>query len=456
MFSKLIILSSIAFCLLTNAIFAQSNRPSMKSSTKKIDVKDGDVLKKAYWNLMPELKPDIYRVDGLEGKKMVTFYSDIDSITIAVERDKTYDFDIILNNKDTCWTRISAVPKFYFDEAYISQNKGKYTFEVPEVQELVHIIIALTPTGLKDSNMVEHEGKYYKKVIKTFEKYKSEPIVGLIDDFLQKGSWTYTVLKMDACGFYFDKDKIVKDKKYQTMSWGDENFAEPYISEIEKFAQKTNFRAFYKANLPLYKRQTKLLEVQTPIKQQWQWLEKNFEPRYDHYRITFSPLVSGSHSTNCLEQDNFKQIIMFICGPFINSTYNKKVQEALMTRTVFTEIDHNYVNPTSDKFRDEIDRSLQNLDKWAANYALQNYPDSYAVFNEYMTWAVFTLYAAQYFNKTDFETINNKVEHKMAQLRGFPRFKAFNRKLMELYNAKNKNENIADLYPQIIDWCKNQ
>jgi hypothetical protein len=435
-------------------IKAQTNkRVSIKANSNKIDIRDGQNFTKGNWTLAPELKPDVYKTDVVSNsKKKITFYTDIDSISFEVERNKVYDFNIIINSKDTCWTQINTIPNFQFSNTYIKKNKGKFSFEVPEVQELVHIIMALTPSGIKDKNMVEHEGDYYKSVMKYFDKYKNEPIVLKIDEFLQKGG--YSVLKMDACGYIFHKNKIVKDGTYDKLSWDGSNYAEPFISEIENFAQKSNFRKFYSANKKYYNGLIKEMEKQTPIKKQWDWLEKKFNIKYDNYRITFSPLVNGSHSTNKFMQDDFKQTVMFICGPIENSKHNAKVVEGLMTRVVFTEIDHNYVNPVSDIYQAEIDKALGNLSKWATKDATSNYGNAYSVFNEYMTWGVFTLYAKENFSNEDFEVINERVEKQMSEWRGFTKFKEFNRMLMDLY--RKENNNIETLYPNVIKWCEEQ
>lgn len=438
-----------------STVFAQTGkRLSISATSNKIDILDGENLIKGNWTLAPEFKPDIYKTDvKLNAKKRVVFYTDIDSISFEVERNKRYDFNIVLNNKDTCWTQINTVPNFAFSKKYVQNNKGKFSFEIPEVQELVHIIIALTPTGIKDENMVEHEGGYYKSVTNYFEKYKSEPIIQKIDDVLKRGQ--YSVLKMDACGFVFDNDKIVKDGVYNKLSWDGGNYAEPFIKEFEHFAKISDFRKFYASNSSFYNEQMTKMEKQTPIGKQWKWLEKRFNSSYDNYRITFSPLVNGSHSTNKFMQDDFKQTVMFICGPIENSKFNDKVVEGLMTRIVFTEIDHNYVNPVSDVYRNDIDKSLKDIEKWATKDAISNYGNKYAVFNEYMTWGVFTLYALENFSNKDFEIINARTEKQMSEWRGFTKFKDFNHKLIELYK-QSKKKNIETLYPTMLKWCSEQ
>ena len=66
---------------------------------------------------------------------------------------------------------------FSFDQEYIRANKGKYSIEVPEVQELVHIIMALTVKGMEDRNLINQEGNYYQQVIQKFGSYKDDPVV---------------------------------------------------------------------------------------------------------------------------------------------------------------------------------------------------------------------------------------------------------------------------------------
>ncbi|NJL77504.1 MAG: hypothetical protein HC892_23155 [Saprospiraceae bacterium] len=63
---------------------------------------------------------------------------------------------------------------------YVNDHRDKWTIELPEVQELVHIIIAISPTGISDSNMVDHTTAYYKKVLEHFGKYDKHKIVNIV------------------------------------------------------------------------------------------------------------------------------------------------------------------------------------------------------------------------------------------------------------------------------------
>ena len=94
--------------LLSLTVFAQQRLPIIKAGSKKVDVQDGGIFRKGIWNLSPEVKPDIYFVIGHEKENKVTFYTDIDSITFIVKPGLKYDFIILLNGKDTCYTQILA------------------------------------------------------------------------------------------------------------------------------------------------------------------------------------------------------------------------------------------------------------------------------------------------------------------------------------------------------------
>ncbi|WP_306350495.1 DUF4932 domain-containing protein [Flavobacterium sp. '19STA2R22 D10 B1'] len=451
--SFLLLLAFLSFTIVS----AQNKLPVIKATSTKVDIRDGENFKKGSWNLTPNAKPDVYNTLASKNKK-ITFYTDMDSISFTVKANKTYDFLIVLNNKDTCWTRIDVkkeIPATNFTKSYIKEHEGKYNFEIPEVQELVHIIIALTPQGIESPYLVNKDTEYFKKVMEHFGSFKNEKIVSDINAILKDGAYSH--IKMDACGFYFKGNKIVKSKTYDRLNWSNKNYVEPLVKELQDFSEKTNFRAFFQANKPYYDALITLINQQIPIQKQWDWLERNFNNHYNNYWLTFSPLVNGSHSANMFESGNFKQAAMFIAGPMENSTYNEKITEGLMTRMVFTEIDHNYVNPVSDKYLSEIDKAFANRDTWTkAKSGADNYSTPYLIFNEYMTWAVFTLYTSDNFNADDFKIINENVEKRMIERRGFTNFKSFNEKVFELYKNKAKNTTIADIYPAILQWSSEQ
>lgn len=111
-------------CLLpAGIVIGQSKLPVIKATSKKVAINDGGFLDKNAWSLSPKARPDIYTADRTRATKWVTFYTDIDSIRVKVKPGTRYNFVILLNGKDSCYTQItSAIPPVAEQEATISKN----------------------------------------------------------------------------------------------------------------------------------------------------------------------------------------------------------------------------------------------------------------------------------------------------------------------------------------------
>ena len=152
--------------------------------------------------------------------------------------------------------------------------------------------------------------------------------------------------------------------------------------------------------------------------------------------------------------NDFNESIMFISAPnrYKNEKESLSIQSIKFTRSFFTEIDHTYVNPTSDKYIDEINDAFVDLAPW---YKGGGYNKPYLIFNEYMTWSLYSLYAMENYSPKEYLFIKNYTEDFMINKKGFYQFKAFNNELIRLYINKSTKEKITDLYPSIISWIKN-
>jgi len=126
-----------------------------------------------------------------------------------------------------------------------------------------------------------------------------------------------------------------------------------------------------------------------------------------------------------------------------------------MEREIFTEIIHNYVNPVSDNYIDEIGKAIPDYKQW--NKQKNGYSSSISTFNEYMTWAIFSLYVMDNYQNNYLDEIISFQEDFMVAHRKFIFFKEFNQQLMELYtNMENKTQKIAieDFYPAMLKWAR--
>ncbi len=88
---------------------AQDGVPVIKANSTTVDIQDGHNFRKGHWTVEPNLKIDIFCPQRSWTAKTVTFRTDIDSISFEVESGHDYDFVILLNGKNSCRTRISAM-----------------------------------------------------------------------------------------------------------------------------------------------------------------------------------------------------------------------------------------------------------------------------------------------------------------------------------------------------------
>jgi hypothetical protein len=378
-----------------------------------------------------------------------------DSITIRTDKQQAFLFKAT-NGSDT----ISIYSNFvnadpYYNPAYKKKHTGVVSYEIPKVFELANILLALSDSGRKDDNLIFKTSAYYKEVIEYFGKFKTHAAVTFLDTTFTKRSkfGTYSDALNHAMGYDLLNGKIKPHKVYPDR-WG-QSFWTWQIRTLEDFARQSNFELFYRTHKSFYDSLISLQKKYMPVKEMWTWLENEFPFKYHSYKIIFSPLIGGSHSTDRHEVDGFKEIIMFVNSVLRQKAEKPSVMEGLMSGIVFTEIDHNYVNPVSDNFKQEINEIFSNRQIWAGNDGTDaaNYNNATSVFNEYMTHSLFCLYASLKYSNEDFKIINSARQDIMNR-RGFIKFKEFNERLMELYASKKQQEIVADLYPHILKWAK--
>jgi len=101
---------TLIFLLPSIFLGAQRHLPLIKAKSDTVDIRDGSEMKKKTWLINPKLRPDVYTT--LNKDKKVTFYTDCDSITFKVKAGHPCDFVILLNGKDSAWTRIMCQPQY--------------------------------------------------------------------------------------------------------------------------------------------------------------------------------------------------------------------------------------------------------------------------------------------------------------------------------------------------------
>ena len=354
-------------------------------------------------------------------------------------------------------------PPAVFDPAYQAGHRGKTVVEVPEVYELVNIAIAISPFGQGDRDMVYHDSPYYTAVQTYFAPYVDHPLIKRVDAMLRQDRMDYFPFKMNGYAFVFDADgRIVRSPVYDRTGFAGslDNAMLPYLEDLQDFANVSGFRAFYREHQDLYRKQIRFFEEEAQVARISTWLGERFPSvtPYDGVKIVFSPLVAYNQSLTTLEADGYREL-----QPHVNYPYGANrgltPQGAAIERSaiLFTEMNHGFINPVAEKYREQIAKALTDRATWADDTkAPGNYPGAEALFDEYMNWALVSLYYRDLMTDEDFAISHAAVVGNMQDGRGFLRFAEFDAQLLRLYAARKPGQTIEDLYPAMLDWVAAQ
>ena len=98
---------SLVFIFSFSIIFAQKNATTIYSNTPKVKIIESKEII-TDWTLNPKLKPDVYTTGKVSKYKEVKLVTDIDSIEVKLKPNQKFDFIILLNKKDSCFTRFES------------------------------------------------------------------------------------------------------------------------------------------------------------------------------------------------------------------------------------------------------------------------------------------------------------------------------------------------------------
>lgn len=340
----------------------------------------------------------------------------------------------------------------------------KIIYEIPITYELMHIAIALTDTTIVSNGynvhneVINKNSNYYKEVIKYFEPFKNHPLILDLNKSLRKSASSYIFNVQLGCILNLENNQLDKVKIMPWVRRAYINMKAVNKKHIENFAEVSKFEEFYKKHKIYYTDKLKEVQQNANVREQQKWLEKEFPSRYDNYRIIVSPLTGDTHFTQRFKFKGKRECIMWVSTFKSDSQESSNIEKARYLGTVMTEIDHNYVNPVSDKYKKELNAIIDETHrtKWTNGGASNSYKTGYKVFNEYMTHAVYVLFATQELNDSEKKIVEKSKIDVMIRVRKFIKFAEFYEQVKLLHQNRKSNETITDLFPKIIEWCQTE
>ncbi|MFM7359384.1 MAG: DUF4932 domain-containing protein, partial [Sediminibacterium sp.] len=444
------------------AFFSNAQQIVFKTESNQVKIIRSDRNTITNWTLLSEAKPDIYDVFIPKGKTILVKYKSLkDSVSFQITSSSVTDFIIIDEKGDSCHQRIKGyeyIPKAIYSKSFIKANKDKVDISIPEVYELVSVIIALTQTGESENGLVNKDDLYYVRVKDYFKPFMNDTIISEMDKFIKENGEYY--LRTNAYAFQFSKSgKIERSKVYNRIVYTDDepNYLLPFVARLQNFSDKSNFRYFYKKEEPFYNTRITFMRDSLNYSEMINWLEKHFPTtRYDYHNIIFSPLTGYNQGMIWFDYNGFKELQPHVDFPLPvppSLVIDNSSKIIYRGEILFTELNHGYVNKEADKYDKLISAALENKrDKLISPDKGRGYYGSASeTFKEYMNWALVSLRYIDYCSEKDLPTLLAMNENYMLK-RGFTQFPAFQKFIIELYSNRDKQQNLAGLYPKIIDW----
>jgi hypothetical protein len=366
---------------------------------------------------------------------------------------KGYSFFVflILVGANTARAGDPRIVETTFDTVYIQENANKVRVVIPAAYELGQIVYTLSELQNQNYGRSYSKGKYYQEVQEYFSDFADHHILPAVN----YENWTdYWSFRQNSIAYSYKDTKLVNDGVYRTLwDMGEDEF-QLNRKALEDFASLSNFGSFYTAHSDYYAALTaEFSSIVNPDGMRL-WLEDNFSARYDSYLIVISPLVGGAHNFAIVSDQNFKEAIITISAPNVfDSKRNDEGQvpkevALKFSRLVFTELDHNYVNPVSERFTTKIKENIGEITRWNES---DDYTTAFSTFNEYVTWAIFPMYVRSIYGDAYFNEAMSDVNRQMLR-RGFVRFPEFSRWLNSADIQLTEGKSLESVFEEIIAW----
>lgn len=319
---------------------------------------------------------------------------------------------------------------------------------IPETYELSNIILALTSYGRSDEWEVQKNTDYYTDVIRFFEPVKAHPLLQEVN--YSRTRWEdYLSFRTDAAAYKFDdRGKLVRTTDFYANKG--HNPFDVNLALIDDFVEQSKYREFYNAHRPLYNSIVANYSGYYMLDTMKMFLENESgmaATTTGKYQVILSPLVGRMNCHRTIDSITTADFPTLSTALVNNNTaaISNQAQRAIEIHTLFTEMDHGYVNPITDHFSKDVAQKFN-----PAYWDRQSGYQGLNCFNEYMTWALYDIFVEKYFPAIA-DSISTQWHYQNAQ-RGFFASSLFATQLRKLYRHKKSTESLKDLYPRLLVW----
>jgi hypothetical protein len=285
----------------------------------------------------------------------------------------------------------------------------------------------------------------------------------MLDSALKQSPRTYASLRMNAYAFAFDaRGRIVPGGVYDRLGPASErtNALLPYLEQLQRFADASGFRRFYRRQRATYDARAAFLRDTAGVERGRAWLARSFAPRepFDLVTLVFSPLVGDSASAATPQDGSFAELQSHVGFPYAEKYRGEELRgvpdetvELYRRNLPLARIQRAYFLGEAAKYAERILWGVSNRKHWVDPARGADYYPGTSAFSEYLTWGMIALRLAETAPEPERARAVESVERLMVA-RGFPQYPAFSRFVVPLYQNRQAGRTVADLFPDIVAW----
>src|SRR5690606_32548400 len=147
-------------------------------------VKVNNVLQADNWIRGKDINIEAFGAETKKENNIVTDSEGKDYISLDFKLLPQIGLLILKHNNDTISQQLVIVePNVNFTQEYIAKYKNKTVVAIPDVSELVNIMMALHPDAEGERNMFDTRTIYYKKVKEHLAAYINHPALDTIKKY---------------------------------------------------------------------------------------------------------------------------------------------------------------------------------------------------------------------------------------------------------------------------------
>ncbi len=215
-----------------------------------------------------------------------------------------------------------------YTSKHIKTHTNHVTAEVAEANELGFVLFALTDAGANDKELLNKNSAYYNEVTQHFAAFKDHKAVKMFNEELKKDINNFDRFRNGLYAYRINERNDLVLKTDYRIDLNRIDFRR-YMSAMQDFMEKSNFRDFYAKHQAQYSKLVKGQDDMLTMTTAWAKISKQYKKPFKSYQVVISPLMKGEAKTLAIGSGSYNECIIFAESPSKALMYssNKPVED---------------------------------------------------------------------------------------------------------------------------------